>query len=152
MVKYCGSCGYETEEIFCSLCGSLTYPTPPKQLESSRGTQFACTLYSRKHQGIWIGEKKREKYFTSRIKTIHLTIEGIPCVAKLEKSFWSTNPAIKKAIDEHGNNYLEIWLKEKGLLPPRESLQLKGKKDFVILEVIAAGKEFKVYTPKIKEK
>ena len=39
------------------------------------------------------------------------------------------------AIDEHGNNYLETWLKDKRLFTPRESLHFKGKKDYVIFDV-----------------
>ena len=149
MIRYCGDCRFETNEMFCPKCNSLTYLYKMKEQKSKTGEKFACTIGLGKTKGIHVGKKHRDKFFSCYVKHVILIIGKIPCSTRLDDRFWSTSPKIRYAYDDQGNNYLSKWIEENKLNSPKYSMKLKGKKDYVALEVIRPTKEFRVFIPKI---
>ena len=107
-----------------------------------------CTIWSGPQRGIYIGPQKRRTHFTKPDSEIAIEIDGKKCVTSLSPSFWRNCPEIRVARDKSGNNVLQNWIKNNGLLPLGESIRKKGVKDTVILEVIEPHKRFKLYMNK----
>ena len=147
MERYCGNCGFETEEIFCPKCASLTYPSIHQEPQSKPGEKFACTIGSGKTKGIFIGKKHREKFFSHHVRRVVLDIEGVKCSTVLDEAFWHTSPVIRCAENDRGHDYLSRWIVDNQLYSPKDSQKMKGKKVYVALEVIRPHKEFKVFIP-----
>ena len=131
--------------MFCPKCASLSYPRPLQEPKSKPGEKFACTIGSGKTKGIFIGKKHRDKFFSSHVKRIVLNIEGVMCSTVLDNAFWHSSPVIRCAEDKRGNDYLSRWIVDNQLFSPKDSQKIKGKKDYVALEVVRPHKEFKVF-------
>jgi hypothetical protein len=89
---------------------------------------------------------KSQEYFNSRFPTVTLVIDGKECVVDFREfpAFWETCPEIRVARDLQGRNRLRAFIENHNLLPPKESIRTKGRRDLVYLNVIEPFRKFRL--------
>lgn len=95
-----------------------------------------CSIWSGYQPGIYIGLPNRRNHFSKEHNEIIIEIDREDCITSLPSSFWRSCPEIRVARSKTGFNVLQNWIKKHNLLPPKESIEKKGRKDTVVLSVI----------------
>jgi len=103
-----------------------------------------CSIWSGPQRGIYIGTLKRRQHFSKENNDIVIEIDGEDCFTSLPPSFWRSCPEIRVARSKTGFNVLHNWIRRHDLLPPRESIEQKGRKDIVMLKVIEPHHKYRL--------
>ena len=111
---------------------------------SKKGDKMICSIWSGPQPGIYIGFPNRRKHFSKENNDVIIEIDGDECTSYLPSSFWRGCPEIRVAKSRTGFNVLMNWIRKNGLLPPKDSLEKKGKKDTVTLEVVKPYRRFRL--------
>jgi hypothetical protein len=115
-----------------------------------KGDLIKCSIWYGPQRGISIGRVNRRHYFNPRYAIVTLIIGGEDCTVKFRDfpGFWSTCPEIRVARDHQGRNKLKEFIETRNLLPPKESLETKGKRDVIYLQVVKPYRKFKLLEQK----
>ena len=115
---------------------------------TKKGNKIECTIWSGAMRGIRVGTPSNYDHFDSDYPNILIEVEGEVGMAQLSSTFWGRCPEIRVIKNLDGENILSAWIRKHGLLPPSTSLEQKGAKDIVILEVLEPYQKYKLYRKK----
>lgn len=103
-----------------------------------------CSIWSGYQRGIYIGFPNRMNHFSKEHNEVIIEIDGEDCITSLSSSFWRSCPEIRVARSKTGFNVLLNWIRKHDLLPPKESIEKKGRKDTVVVTVIEPFQRYRL--------
>ena len=113
---------------------------------SKKGDVIKCCIWSGPQRGISVGRVNRRSHFLKDHEKVIIEINGEDCLVDFTEfpKFWASCPEIRVARNRLGYNKLQEFIEKHKLLPPKESLIKKGKKDTVYLEVVEPYQRFRL--------
>ena len=108
------------------------------------GDVIECSIWYGPQRGVSIGRVNRGIYYNPRFTTVTVNVDGEECIVDFREfpGFWRKCPEIRVAKDHHGRNRLKEFIETRNLLPPKESVEVKGHKDVVYLRVVKPYRKF----------